>query len=186
MTGKVSRGRVHILVTRVVSHNLLCASIVNERKHIVKMITSKWKKGCEGLFKADAQKVGEELTGIKEATGTLFPEQIVDYARDESSELHKCFDWDDASAAEKYRKAQARQIVCCIVIAEATVPEDRPEIRLLYKPNGSKTGYEETRKIVRNEDAYKALLQTAWAELKAFKAKYSMLKELSEIFELIK
>jgi hypothetical protein len=39
--------------------------------------------------------------------------------------------------------------------------------------------------IVRQEDEYKKLLERAWAELRAFKAKYAMLTELEEIFSLI-
>lgn len=40
------------------------------------------------------------------------PQQILEKARDESTELHKCFTWDDSIAAEKYRIQEARQIVC--------------------------------------------------------------------------
>ena len=144
-------------------------------------IVAKWRAGFEGLFKADAQKVAEEIAGIGEAPTTR---QIVDVARNESTELHKCFEWRDDIAAEKYRMVQARDIVRHLVIKEETIPDDRPEIRIFYKTKES-GGFRETRKIVKNEDAYADLLKRAYAELRAFKAKYSMLEELHEIFELI-
>jgi len=146
------------------------------------MITAKWREGY-GFFKGvDAQKVAEEIRGIGEEASS---QQIVDRARDENSELHKCFEWDDSIAAEKYRLKQAGYVVHHLVIKEETVPEDRPEIRYFFKPK-AESGYKPTKVIVRKEDEYKALLARAWAELQAFKVKYSMLTELQEIFDLIK
>lgn len=139
-----------------------------------------WKKGC-GFYKADANKVAEEIFSIG---NEVTPEQIVEKAKDEETELHKCFEWDDRIAGEKYRKWQARDIVCKLVIQEEEVPKDRPETRVLYKTDAT-SGYKPTEYIVRKKDEYEALLERAWAELRAFKAKYSMLKELDEILELI-
>ena len=145
------------------------------------MIVAKWKTGFETFFKADPQKVAEEINGIGNSPTT---QQIVDAARDESTELHKCFEWRDDIAAEKYRLVQARYITHMLVIQEQEVPQDRPEIRVFYKQPET-GGYAETRKIVRDEDAYKNLLAQAWRELRAFKQKYGMLEELAEIMELI-
>ena len=146
------------------------------------MIIAKWRDGWDSLFHgADAQKVAEEIAGIGEAPTT---KQIVDAGRNPDSELHKCFEWRDDIAAEKYRMVQARDIVRHLVIKEESIPDDRPEIRVFYKTKES-GGFRETRKIVKNEDAYADLLKRAYAELRAFKAKYSMLEELREIFEMI-
>ena len=71
------------------------------------MIVAKWKEGI-GFYKGiSAQKVAEEIASIGESAT---PQQIVDRARDENSELHKCFEWDDSIAAENWRKQQARII----------------------------------------------------------------------------
>jgi len=145
------------------------------------MITAKWKEGYGFFAHADAQTVAEEIMSIgSDATA----KQIVEKARDESTELHKCFEWDDSKAAEKYREEQARAVVRLLVIKEETIPEDRPEVRYFFKPK-SDEGYKPTKVIVRKEDEYQALLQQAWGELHAFKVKYSMLNELQEIFDLI-
>lgn len=144
------------------------------------MITAKWREGF-GLFKADPQKVAEEIRAIGDAPTT---QQIVDAARDEGSELHKCFEWDDSIAAERWRLKQARDVVHHLVIREETVPEDRPEIRFFVKPKTDE-GYKPTKFVVQHEDEYKALLAKAWAELHAFKVRYAMLEELREILDLI-
>lgn len=61
------------------------------------MITAIWRPDMAGLFKGvDPMKVANEIMEIGES---VTPRQIVDRARDENSELHKCFEWDDAKAA---------------------------------------------------------------------------------------
>lgn len=145
------------------------------------MITAKWKEGAGFFSKADAQLCAEEILSI----GTdVKPEEVVEKAKDETTELHKCFTWDNEEAAEKYRLIQARNVLRLIVIKEEEVPSERPEIRMFYKTTASE-GYKPIQIIVRKEDEYKQLLEKAYAELRVFKAKYSMLTELQEIFNLI-
>lgn len=140
----------------------------------------KWKHGF-GFVKADAQIVAEEILEIGE---DVSPQQVLEKARNENTELHKCFEWDDAIASEKYRLIQARDVIRFLVIEEETVPTDRPEVRMMYKTDNA-TGYKPVRVIMQDKTEYEKLLERAWAELRAFKAKYSMLTELEEIFNLI-
>ena len=143
-------------------------------------ISAAWKAGFSSLHKADAQSVAEEIISIGESAT---PEQIVDKARDQSTELHKCFEWDDTTAAEKYRLQQARQIVCHLVIRE-TIAENKPPIRFFFKPD-SDSGYQPTRTIVRNQDSYQNLLASAMRDLDALRRKYHSLCELDRVFEEI-
>lgn len=147
------------------------------------MIVAKW-SATGTRFGADAQKCYEEIMEICDDFESATPQAVLEKARDESAELHKCFTWDDSIAAEKYRLTEARLVTRQLVIKEVQVPKDRPEVRLFYKTD-NESGYKPTQIIVRQEDEYKKLLARAYAELRAFKAKYSMLKELQEIFELI-
>ena len=143
------------------------------------MITATWRQG-DSFFgkKADPQRVAEEIISIGESAT---PEQIVERARDESSELHKLFTWDDTEAAEKWRKQEARIITHHLIIKE-TIREDLPPARVFSITN---SGYQQTTLVFKRTDEREKLLARAWAELRAFKAKYSMLQELSEILELI-
>lgn len=74
-----------------------------------------WSTGIgEKLYKGvSAPKVYDEIAAIGDSAT---PEQIVEAARDESSELHKCFTWNDTEAADKWRKQEARQIRHFLVI----------------------------------------------------------------------
>lgn len=70
------------------------------------MIKTIWRSEVASLYKGiDAQMVADEIANIGEA---VTAEQIVDKAKDENTELHKCFTWDDEAAAEKYRIIEAR------------------------------------------------------------------------------
>lgn len=144
------------------------------------MTVATWRSGpC--VFKADAQKVADEISSIGLS---VKPEEIVGKARDENTELHKCFEWDDNKAAEKYRLHQARQIVCHLIVKEVDDTEQKQEVRFFYKTDNW-DGYKPVTYIMRNEDEYQKLLERALAELSAFKKKYSTLKELDGIFEAI-
>lgn len=144
------------------------------------MTIATWRPGYQP-FKADAQKVADELRAIGDE---VTPQQIVDRARDDSTELHKCFEWDNDKAADKYRLYQARQVMIHLVIKESVDKPDSVPVRVFHK-TAEKEGYKPLEMVVRNEDEYTQLLARAWAELKAFKVKYQALSELSEIFALI-
>jgi len=131
-----------------------------------------WK--FKDFFKADAQKVYEEIGENK-----ITPEQVLEKAKDENTELHKCFDWNDTSAANKYRLHQARQIIQSFVIVREK--EEQPKIRA-FQITTETAVYQPTRIVLQQPDEYKALLERAKEELKAFRLKYKHLQELSEIF----
>lgn len=145
------------------------------------MEIAKWERGFETLFKADAQRVATEILSIGESAT---PQQIVAKGRDAETELHKCFDWNDQTAAEKYRLHQARQIVCHLVIQRPEGNMPKQETRYFFKVRENE-GYKPTERIYRNADEHSLLLQRARAELAAFQRKYSGLTELSELFDAI-
>lgn len=142
------------------------------------MITASWSAVGRSLYSADAQKVAEEILSIgEEAT----PRQIVDKAADSTTELHKCFTWDDKKAADNWRLHQARSVVGCLVISRTEDQADKPEIRFFHKNDGG--GYKPAERIFRQADEYEKLLQCAYSELTTFKRKYANLQELSWLIE---
>lgn len=142
------------------------------------MIFAAWKSGCR--ISADAQKVADEILAIGKSATTA---QILDKARDEKTELHKCFDWNDAEAAEKWRLQQARHIVCNLVIKEKP-DAPKPEVRVFFKTD-NESGYKPTVLIMQDKDEYQKLLARALAELNSFRAKYKSLTELDGVFDAI-
>lgn len=137
-------------------------------------IKAKWR--VAGLFKADAQKVYEEI-----GDNEISAEELLDRARDKNTELHKCFEWDNDKAAEKYRLQQARQVLNSLVFIPVETSEQPVRI-YSYTPE---TKYKPTIQMVVNLDEYANLLKQAKHELDAFKIKYKTLKELKGVFDAI-
>lgn len=133
------------------------------------------------LFKANAEKVYEDIGQIEEKT----PQNLVDYAEEHpDSELYKCFTWDDTKAANEWRKVEARQVLRLLVYKEDPVEEDEKPIQIRVMQNVNKE-YKPVREIVRDNDEYKELLKRAKAELAAFRERYKQIAELETVLEAI-
>lgn len=135
----------------------------------------KWK--VDGIFKADANECYREISSLEQIT----PKAILDFARDENLELHKCFEWDNDSAAEKYRTIQAGNVIRMLYIVPKNA--DAPPVRVLSRT--SDTVYQPTRTFVKNQNEYEDLLKRALSELESFRLKYKTLSELEQVFEQI-
>src|SRR5678815_5205406 len=61
--------------------------------------------------KAQVAEISARLTFIRKKTGAVTSRAVIDDARDPGSPLHQFFDWDDSSAAEKFRLHQAGQLI---------------------------------------------------------------------------
>ena len=129
----------------------------------------------QGYYKADAQKVAEEI-----GFGKFTPMEVLEKAKDETTELHKCFEWNDSIAAEKYRLEQAKNIIRMLVYEKETKEQ---EVVRYYAKTETKHVYQPTKQFLVQEDEYQGLLRRALAELETFKKKYHTLTELEGIFE---
>ena len=131
----------------------------------------------KGVYKADAQKVADEIGEVK-----ITPLEVLDKARDVNSELHKCFEWDDSIAGEKYRLQQARAIIVNLVYVQKA--EEEQPVRC-FQITTEKSVYQPTQSFLVQKDEYQSLLKRAKMELESFKRRYLILNELEEIFGLI-
>lgn len=141
-----------------------------------------WK--VNGVFKADAQKVFNEISDIGE-NYTL--QDIVNKARGENTELHKCFEWNDTIAAEKYRCEQAKNIVHLLAVPSGTFGEDHKPlmVRAIVSTFERDNRYQPVTVSVKNEDAYQKLKERALAELEMFRKKYAIIIGLEPIIDKI-
>lgn len=139
-----------------------------------------WK--VDGFYKADASKVLDELSELGDEYSLS---DVVEKAKNENSEMHSIFEWDDSVAGEEYRNIQAGKMVRNLVIVRNDETEEKTNVRYFVSTGKRDSTYTPTRLVVRNQDAYEQLLERAYAELRAFKEKYSTLSELEEILALI-
>lgn len=143
------------------------------------MSNVEWK--IKGLFKADAGECYEEIKSIGEE---VTPQEIVDFAKDKNTELHKCFTWDDTKAANNWRKQEARMVSCNLVVKYVDKDNKKENLRVLVQTERGRS-YTPVTRISRDEDKYAEMLRRAKTELSVFKKKYNQVKELDEILNLI-
>lgn len=130
----------------------------------------------KGVYKADPQKVADEIGNDR-----ITPQEVLELARNEDSELHKCFEWDDSVAAEKFRLKQAQMILISLVFKKS---EEHEPVRV-YQITSERNTYHPTQKLLVMEDEYQNLLRRAKNELEAFQRKYRTLSELEAVLEAI-
>lgn len=75
-----------------------------------------------------------ELELLK-SQGELTPERVIFYARNEKTELHRCFLWDDTEAAHRYRLQQANAILRIHVVVRPT-PKKDVRVSVKIEPGG--------------------------------------------------
>jgi len=129
-----------------------------------------------------------ELEALKKKKGILRAEDVVDFARDETTALHEQFEWDDGAAAEAYRIEQARRIIRVTVTVIRHEEKDyrvRTFVSLTPDRKLEKGGYRATYDVMGDAEHRAQLLADALAELQTFRKKYAILKELSGVFEEI-
>lgn len=112
-----------------------------------------WKDGCR--IKADAAKIGDELAEID---CPKKPEAVVEVARDEKKELHRCFEWDDEKAAEQHRLEQARYVLRQISVTHEIDTPEQPHRTITVRVyenvdiGNNERGYIETEKALADVD----------------------------------
>lgn len=117
--------------------------------------------------------------------GVLRPEDVVEFARDPKTALHKKFEWDDTEAARLYRLEEARGI---IRVAVSVVHEDFAPMRTYVSLSRDRVrggGYRPVRDVLNHDDMRKELLSEAISELARVRARYMVLNELTRVFEEI-
>ena len=140
----------------------------------------KWKFG---FFKqADAQKVGEELDEMQ----TVNVENILDKARNEDTELHKVFEWNNEVAGEKWRRHQASQMLqeLQVVIIKGD-KENKPKTAKAYVTLKRDTEYEPIEAVVNDPLKYESLREIALNKIRKIRQDYAEVESLKELYAMI-
>jgi hypothetical protein len=145
----------------------------------------KWK---QERFPVKAQAAGEELERIQATHNGISPQVVVDESKPKDAILHKCFEWNDTKAAEKYREQQARVLIANIVTVK--FEEEQEEIKpvrafINVVDCDEPAKYVSLKTALSDENYRKQMYDKALSELKSFQQKYSNLQELADLFKEI-
>ena len=155
-----------------------------------------WKESVRGPI--SAQVFGERIEFIRQRRGTVTALAVVEDARANDSPLHRCFEWNDATAAELHRATRARDLMRLVVV----VIEEAPEIKTrafvaIHKQSDDEVAaasghnkplarsYEAIDVVMADKELRRKLLKQALNELHALAWKYANLVELEKIRQTI-
>lgn len=143
------------------------------------------------VFPVKADEAAEEISRIQNKYGEVTPKLLLEESRDDGAVLHKCYEWDDTKAAEKWRIQQSRLIMSCLTVTYEDTDLDagevkKIEVRVFQNVSDEKDGAFVHVRDAMQTGAYRdAVLRRAINELTAFRKKYADLSELSKLFEVV-
>jgi hypothetical protein len=85
---------------------------------MTQMTSFRYQEGFHAPRGLSAETAAIALDDVRKSCGALTAENVVNAARAKENPLHKAFEWNDNTAAEKYRLQQANQLIRCVVIIE--------------------------------------------------------------------
>ncbi len=140
----------------------------------------KWKR--QPFPGADADVIGEHIESLAKK-GIITPADLVKDAEKKSSPLHKCFEWDDTTAAKAYRITQAQYILRCIEVMVERKDETSFVVRAFHHVDTeTQTGYTTIENARNNPAMWNSVKTQAILEIKNWKQKYKNIKEFEDLF----
>jgi hypothetical protein len=125
-----------------------------------------------------AEVAGNELEAITKKHGALKPSYVVEDSKDADAPLHRCFEWNDEDAADKYRHRQAQDLIRNLVTVKIGNREVPHPVRAFIS-------LRQDHEYVSVADAFNtpilrtSILEAAMKELESFRNKYAAVEALS-------
>ncbi len=112
--------------------------------------------------------------------GNATPQSLVEAARDPASPAHKWFEWNDTKAAEQYRLIQARLYLRSITVEYSTAELPSMQMRAFVPVyvDGQGRAWKPMQEVLAVQDELDQVIETARAEMHAFRKKYAALRRL--------
>jgi hypothetical protein len=148
----------------------------------------RWASGSQ--FRIDANVAGERVEELMRTHGgKLKPKNVVEDARSSRSPLHRAFEWNDGTAAERYRESQAGLLLRSLitVVVNVSKPTEAPThtrciVNVREPKNLRDRTYRPLVHVLSDEELKAQLLETALYEFRVWRDKYRSLTELAELF----
>lgn len=124
-----------------------------------------------------------ELAKLVAKYDHVTPEIVLREARDPAHPLHGFFDWNDRSAAEKYRITQARALI--MQYRQETAPGEETKVRQLVPVFDGSTRYY-SRDVIKSKPVERmSQVERAKSELRSWVKRWSDYPELDGVREAV-
>lgn len=132
--------------------------------------------------------IGTEISRLTDIYESVSKEELVDFARDSDSPLHSFFDWNNRSAAEKYRQSQAgymfRMIQIEVRVSKAIVVP--MNIVSSIKDEVGNRRYIPTQLAVADTTNREFIVKEAWRGLLGWVTRYEAFMESEPVFRNVR
>ena len=144
-----------------------------------------------------AESIRSALLALYEAhDGMLSAKDVVESARDPASPIHDEFEWDDDTAADSYRLAQAgmliRRIKLTIIKMHPKTKKITAEVTRQFQANPTQPagkererGFDTVEAMLSDPDKRAALLAMVVKEMHSYRRRYAQLSELADVWAAI-
>lgn len=114
------------------------------------------------------QAVGEEIEQLEVVT----PENIVLFAENDKTELHKCFTWEEHRAAHNWRLQEARLLVNALIVFEDGPNEEPVEVPVFESViKGDRRQYVVVSQEITDDDIYEQIRGDVLSSISSLKNK---------------
>ena len=131
--------------------------------------------------------IDQELNGMLDKHGNLSAELVLEQATSKKHPLHEYFDWDDSSAAHKYRLAQATAMILAskmVVVLDKKRSELPHLVRAYVVPHHGK-GYQGRVETLDEDETRAALVRRRMNNLRSWCKETVDIQELTPVREAI-
>ena len=135
-----------------------------------------------GLSEADAQVLGERIAALGQER-ELTAEAVVEDARDPRSPTHRYFEWNDETAAHRFRLGQARTYIGGIKFVPAEGGQAKPVAIKVRTVEGGNDAYTTVAAAMQDEDVMLDLIDAIQRELTRLQERYRSYPALRPVLQ---
>lgn len=133
------------------------------------------------------KKADAEFKRIKQVYGRLTAKTVLEASKPKKALFHKCFEWNDTAAAEKYRLQQARVLINNIQVTIVRSGNDVVELPVyeIVKDTKGRNNYVDVTNIINDQQNLNLIKRKAKRELEYWKTKYETYDQLSHVIKKV-
>lgn len=126
----------------------------------------------DGYSLATMRLISRELKKIREKYGAITADNVLEVAREPEHPLHRFFDWDDRSAAEKFRRQQATQMITRVVVSSTEGGKERTFRAFLGVDRNAQREYLPVAEVMSDEELRAQVVAEMKNDLEAMRRRY--------------
>ena len=130
--------------------------------------------------------LANEIKAIRDKHGKLTPKLVLDTARSPQHPLHSQFEWDDEVAGERYRLAQARELIQSVRLRFVDSAGENRSARRYYAiraADADEFDYDDVEEVMRDRFRRKLLLNEMQRRIDELVQQYGVLEEFWTVLQ---